>query len=187
MAVRIAYGIRVKLEGGEWERVKTKTHPKGQWNDRAGAVKVLKDLKARGYVGHIVKLKIRKVSGQPKISVWLKGNVTPISQVPREHRADYRDTLYRAARAAKRYGQPIHINSSYRPYAEQVRLYDLYINHGGPLAAVPGTSDHGRGLALDIPNARTTPKLIKELRAEKLIDDIPSEIWHVTNHAKKYG
>lgn len=42
--------------------------------------------------------------------------------------------------------------SSYRTYDEQVYLYDLYLHHGGNLAAVPGTSNHGWGIAIDCPN-----------------------------------
>lgn len=182
---RIAYGIRVrKSDKDPFTRVRTKANPKGQWT-KAAATRELRKLRTRGYSGHLVKLKIRVVPAQPKISTWLKGNVVPISDVAAKHRADYRDTLYRAARAAKRYGKPIQINSSYRLYAEQVRLYDLYINHGGAEAAVPGTSDHGRGLSLDIQNGRSTPKLHRALRAEGLVDDVPSEGWHYTNHARK--
>lgn len=188
MAARTMYGIRVRKPGEKmWDRVKTVSHPEGRWSSKSVATEVLDRLKARGYAGSVITLKVTTVTGQPKVSTWVKGNVVPISQVPAVHRAAYRDTLYRAARAAKKYGKPIYVSSSYRLYSEQVRLYNLYLAGKGPLAAAPGTSDHGRGLALDIPNARTTPKLIKALRAEKLIDDIPSEIWHVTNHAKKYG
>lgn len=43
--------------------------------------------------------------------------------------------------------------SSYRTYDEQVYLYDLYLHHGGSLAAIPGTSNHGWGIAIDCPNA----------------------------------
>lgn len=51
------------------------------------------------------------------------------------------DTAYRAA-----FGKPLLIGDSYRPYSEQVAVY-----HAKPgLAAVPGTSNHGWGLALDL-------------------------------------
>jgi hypothetical protein len=40
--------------------------------------------------------------------------------------------------------------SSYRTYAEQVYLYRLYLEGRGNLAAVPGTSNHGWGVAVDL-------------------------------------
>jgi hypothetical protein len=40
--------------------------------------------------------------------------------------------------------------SSYRTYDEQVYLYRLYQEGRGNLAAVPGTSNHGYGIAVDL-------------------------------------
>ena len=45
------------------------------------------------------------------------------------------------------FGQLVPINASYRTYAGQVRMRDKY---GAGMAAYPGTSNHGWGLALDI-------------------------------------
>jgi peptidoglycan hydrolase-like protein with peptidoglycan-binding domain len=42
--------------------------------------------------------------------------------------------------------------SSYRTYDEQVYLYGVY-QRGGNLAAVPGTSNHGWGVAIDLPSS----------------------------------
>jgi LAS superfamily LD-carboxypeptidase LdcB len=55
---------------------------------------------------------------------------------------------YRALSAAHQaaFGQPICITDSYRAYASQVRLY----GEKPALAAVPGTSNHGWGLAVDL-------------------------------------
>lgn len=53
------------------------------------------------------------------------------------------------ADAGLRPGGPI---SSYRTYAEQQQTWATY-QAGGNLAAYPGTSNHGWGLAVDIPNA----------------------------------
>lgn len=191
MPVRTMYGVRARQSGGDWQRVKTKANPKGQWKTRAEATKVLAGLKRRGWVGAVLTLKITVVANQPAVNVWLKGNVVPIAKVPPHLRAAYRDTLYRAARAAKKYGRPIHVNSSFRSMDEQWALYRQNMiapgrpKPGRPLTAYPDDrAPHMRGIALDIPNARTTPKLIKALRAEGLIDDVPSEIWHLTNHAQ---
>jgi hypothetical protein len=53
------------------------------------------------------------------------------------------------ADAGLRPGGPI---SSYRTYAEQEETWAAY-QAGGNLAAIPGTSNHGWGLAVDIPNS----------------------------------
>jgi cell wall-associated NlpC family hydrolase len=55
---------------------------------------------------------------------------------------------YRAMSAAfaSSFGSPICITDSYRTYASQVRLY----GQKPTLAAVPGTSNHGWGLAVDL-------------------------------------
>ena len=55
---------------------------------------------------------------------------------------------YRAMSAAfaTAFGSPICITDSYRTYASQVRLY----GEKPTLAAVPGTSNHGWGLAVDL-------------------------------------
>jgi hypothetical protein len=55
---------------------------------------------------------------------------------------------YRAMSAAfaSAFGAPICITDSYRTYASQVRLY----GQKPALAAVPGTSNHGWGLAVDL-------------------------------------
>ncbi len=55
---------------------------------------------------------------------------------------------YRAMSAAfdKAFGSPICITDSYRNYASQVKLY----GEKPALAAVPGTSNHGWGLAVDL-------------------------------------
>jgi hypothetical protein len=55
---------------------------------------------------------------------------------------------YRAMSAAfaEAFGRPVCITDSYRTYAGQVRLY----GEKPALAAVPGTSNHGWGLAVDL-------------------------------------
>ena len=47
---------------------------------------------------------------------------------------------------AQSFGGPLCINASYRPYADQVRLF----RQEPGFAAVPGTSNHGWGLAVDL-------------------------------------
>jgi cell wall-associated NlpC family hydrolase len=57
-------------------------------------------------------------------------------------------TAYRAMSAAFRsaFGRPLCITDSYRPYTSQVDAYD----RKPELAAYPGTSNHGWGLAVDL-------------------------------------
>ena len=56
-----------------------------------------------------------------------------------------------------RFGRPLQVDHTstpnancYRSYEEQVRLRNLYLAGKGNYAAVPGTSNHGWGLACDI-------------------------------------
>jgi hypothetical protein len=71
--------------------------------------------------------------------------------------------------------------SSYRTYAQQVELYALY-KAGGNLAAVPGNSNHGWGLAVDV----ATPAMRAMIDHigppfgwSKEWSDAPSEWWHL--------
>ena len=47
-------------------------------------------------------------------------------------------------------GRTLGITEGWRSYDEQVRLYQLYKSGRGNLAAKPGTSTHGAGVAVDI-------------------------------------
>ena len=82
--------------------------------------------------------------------------------------------------AAKRDGITIGVTDSYRSYESQVdlaRRKGLY-SEGG-LAAKPGTSDHGWGLALDLD---LDPKAQAWMRAHGatfgFVEDTPREPWH---------
>jgi LAS superfamily LD-carboxypeptidase LdcB len=69
---------------------------------------------------------------------------------------------------------------SYRDYDNQVYLHNLYLS-GGNLAAVPGTSNHGEGLAVDF--TWQGRQIVDEIGARfgwsKSWSDAPSEWWHV--------
>jgi zinc D-Ala-D-Ala carboxypeptidase len=82
--------------------------------------------------------------------------------------------------AARRDGVNIGITDSYRSYAEQVDLADrkgLY-SQGG-LAATPGTSDHGWGLAVDLD---LDNRALTWMRANAgrfgFAENTPREPWH---------
>src|SRR5262245_28028828 len=46
---------------------------------------------------------------------------------------------------------PTSSRTAYRTYAEQVYFWNLYQSGHGNLAARPGTSNHGWGIAVDVP------------------------------------
>jgi LAS superfamily LD-carboxypeptidase LdcB len=82
--------------------------------------------------------------------------------------------------AARRDGVKIGITDSYRPYAEQVDLVrrkGLY-SQGG-LAAKPGTSDHGWGMAADLDlNAKAQAWMRANGPKFGFHEDTPREPWH---------
>jgi D-alanyl-D-alanine carboxypeptidase len=82
--------------------------------------------------------------------------------------------------AAQRDGVKIGITDSYRPYAEQVdlaRRKGLY-SQGG-LAAKPGTSDHGWGMAADLNlNAKAQAWMRANGPKFGFHEDTPREPWH---------
>jgi D-alanyl-D-alanine carboxypeptidase len=90
------------------------------------------------------------------------------------------ENLNRMMQDAKAQGVTIGITDSYRPYAEQVDLAKrkgLY-SQGG-LAAKPGTSEHGWGMAADLD---LNPKALKWMRANAdkygFVENVPRETWH---------
>jgi hypothetical protein len=89
--------------------------------------------------------------------------------------------------AAADAGVDIGVTDSYRPYEEQVDLVrrkGLY-SQGG-LAAVPGTSPHGWGMALDVD---VTPAGLEWMRAHAAeygyVEAVPREPWHWEYHGNK--
>jgi len=81
---------------------------------------------------------------------------------------------------------PTGSKSSYRSYAQQVELYALYLSGRGNLAAVPGTSNHGWGTAVDL----ATPQMrvmVDQIGAKygwsKQWSDAQSEWWHILYQA----
>jgi hypothetical protein len=89
------------------------------------------------------------------------------------------------AESVRRYNiplQPFGPMSSYRDLHEQQLLWNLYQSGRGNLAAHPGTSNHGWGLAVDF----ATPRMRGVVDAigapfgwSKRWSDAPSEWWHV--------
>jgi hypothetical protein len=72
--------------------------------------------------------------------------------------------------------------SSYRTYGQQVMLWRLYESGQGNLAAVPGSSNHGFGMAVDLatPQMRTmVDRIGRRYGWAKEWSDAPSEWWHI--------
>jgi zinc D-Ala-D-Ala carboxypeptidase len=90
------------------------------------------------------------------------------------------ESLNRMIADAKREGVHIGITDSSRPYAEQVdlaRRKGLY-SQGG-LAAKPGTSEHGWGMATDL-DLNSKAQTWMRANAEKygFSENVPREPWH---------
>ncbi len=72
--------------------------------------------------------------------------------------------------------------SSYRTYAQQVYLYNEYRAGRGSLAATPGTSNHGWGLAVDVATMEmrsTIDRIGRVYGWSKEWSDAQSEWWHL--------
>ncbi|HEY9721098.1 MAG TPA: peptidoglycan-binding protein [Oscillatoriaceae cyanobacterium] len=85
------------------------------------------------------------------------------------------DKMYAAAKAA---GINLQINMCYRSYAEQVKLYQLYLSGKGAIAAKPGTSNHEKGLAIDFLNTPGAYAWLKANAAKFGLYNYPPEAWH---------
>ena len=90
------------------------------------------------------------------------------------------ESLTRLMADAKKDGVTIGITDSYRPFAEQVdlaRRKGLY-SQGG-LAAKPGTSEHGWGMAADLDlNAKALSWMRANGEKYGFVENTPRESWH---------
>jgi hypothetical protein len=84
---------------------------------------------------------------------------------------------------------PTSQRTAYRPLADQQYFWNLYKSGRGALAAVPGTSNHGWGIAVDLPTAAMQAAVRAHghtfgwgIRGGRLSSDAPSEAWHCTYH-----
>jgi zinc D-Ala-D-Ala carboxypeptidase len=90
------------------------------------------------------------------------------------------ESLNRMIEDAKKDGVKIGITDSYRPYTEQVdlaRRKGLY-SQGG-LAAKPGTSEHGWGMATDLDlNSKALSWMRQNADKYGYVNNVPREDWH---------
>jgi hypothetical protein len=115
--------------------------------------------------------------------------LAPITRAVNGEQAYLRKDAARAFNAmnaeAQKLGVTLRVSSArsaYRPYSEQVYFWNLYLSGRGNLAARPGTSNHGLGLAVDL----ATPAMramVDRIGAKygwaKAWSDAPSEWWHL--------
>jgi hypothetical protein len=88
---------------------------------------------------------------------------------------------------------PTSPRTAYRPFADQEYFWNLYQSGRGALAARPGTSNHGWGIAVDLPSP-AMQAAVREfghefgwgIRGGRLSSDAPSESWHCTWHPGNY-
>jgi hypothetical protein len=85
----------------------------------------------------------------------------------------------------KQTGYVLTLNAAYRSLAKQQFLYDGYVNRrpGFNLAAHPGTSNHGWGMAIDLRDPWTARTHVDRYGAAfgwaKAWSDAPGENWHI--------
>jgi len=83
------------------------------------------------------------------------------------------------AKAARKRGIKLAINSGFRSRAEQAKLYREYRRGEGNLAARPGYSNHQSGRALDIYiNRKTLAWLESHAATYGFYRTVPGEAWH---------
>jgi hypothetical protein len=87
-----------------------------------------------------------------------------------------------SAEARRRWGRSITVISAYRTYDRQVYFWNLYRSGRGNLAAYPGTSNHGWGLAVDLSpqwSRWAVDQIGRTYGFSKGCSDAPSEWWHI--------
>jgi LAS superfamily LD-carboxypeptidase LdcB len=90
------------------------------------------------------------------------------------------ESLTRMMADAQKAGVHIGVTDSYRPYAEQVDLARRKGLHSqGGLAAKPGTSEHGWGMAADLDlNAKATSWMKQHGAEHGFVNNVSREPWH---------
>jgi len=92
--------------------------------------------------------------------------------------------------ARKRWGRSISVRSAYRTYSQQVYFWNLYRSGRGNLAAYPGTSNHGWGLAIDCYSQWdrwAIDQIGSPFGFSKRTSDAPSEWWHIKWNGSWHG
>ncbi|MEX2290516.1 MAG: M15 family metallopeptidase [Mycobacteriales bacterium] len=127
------------------------------------------------------------MSVQEVKATWQNGRVpeaelVPLGQTGHRLAAPAAAAFAELEAAARASGVSIRVSDSYRSYDEQVdmaRRKGLY-SEGG-LAAKPGSSQHGWGLAVDLSlDARAQAWMREHGGRYGFVEDVPREPWHWT-------
>ncbi len=113
--------------------------------------------------------------------------LTPIGQGDHKLARPAADAFTRLMNAARRDGVTIGVTDSYRDYAGQVAVADKVGLYGqGGLGAVPGTSNHGWGLAVDLDlDAKAQGWMRDNGWRYGFFEDVAGEPWHWTYRSAK--
>ena len=113
----------------------------------------------------------------PKVLVNIIGVGSEMEQVTFDSLAPYMKLVNAAKDEA---GLTILINTAFRTYQRQAKLYQEFLN-GGNRAAKPGRSDHQHGQAFDL-NTRNNPSIYEWLKKNGpkhgFIRTVSGEPWH---------
>lgn len=84
--------------------------------------------------------------------------------------------------AAAQAGVSLPVNDSYRSFDEQVAMAEKKGIYGqGGLAAVPGRSDHGKGISVDIEIGSNNQQWMRDnAKRFGFVNDVAGEPWHWT-------
>jgi len=116
----------------------------------------------------------------------LKGDCQVPASAPRVHKLALALLRYRVALCARDVGEvwSVPTNGGYRTLAQQQYEWNKWHNVPGHPVAVPGTSNHGRGKAMDVEDGHgkpvgSTPAHRRALRRRGLRLAVVSEYWHL--------
>jgi len=129
-----------------------------------------------------------------ELASWGNGRIPPsllesIGQGDHRLARDAAVAFKAMAADARRDGVMLTVSDSYRSLDEQAAMVDSQGHYGeGGLAAEPGTSAHGWGLAVDLDlNSRATTWMRANAGRYGFAEDVPREPWHWTYRAKASG
>jgi LAS superfamily LD-carboxypeptidase LdcB len=129
-----------------------------------------------------------------ELASWGNGRIPPfllesIGQGDHRLARDAAVAFKAMAADARRDGVTLTVSDSYRSLDEQAAMVDSQGHYGeGGLAAEPGTSAHGWGLAIDLDlNSRATTWMRANAGRYGFAEDVPREPWHWTYRAKSSG
>lgn len=110
-------------------------------------------------------------------------SMSELKEIAQGHflRPDAAQKFFAMKDAARRDGINLSINNAYRSYEQQVAMANKYgLYSRGGRAAVPGTSNHGWGTAIDLNVSSNTAALnwLRKNAANFGFRNIPREPWH---------